>query len=64
MIEKENKYDLNINNSINNLSVDSVTLLDIEIHNKWNFEKHVSTIISFYMFLLRQYSLLIYICIL
>ena len=64
MIEKENKYDLNINNSINNLSVDSVTLLGIEIHNKWNFEKHVSTIISFYMFLLRQYSLLIYICIL
>ena len=64
MIEKENKYDLNINNSIIILSVDSVTLLGIEIHSKRNFEKHVSTIISFYIFLLRQYSLLIYICIL
>ena len=64
MIEKENKYDLNINNSIIILSVDSVTLLGTEIHNKRNFQNHVSTIISLYIFLLRQYSLLIYICIL
>ena len=39
-------------------SVDSVTLLGIEIDTKLNFEKHVSAIISFYIFLSRQYSLL------
>ena len=57
--KKENKYDLNINNSIIISSVDSATLLGIEIDNKLNFEKHVvATIISFYIFLSRQYSLL------
>ena len=55
MIIQENKYDLNINNSITIPSVDSVTLLDIEIDIKLNFEKRVSTIISFYIFLSRQY---------
>ena len=45
--KKENKYDLNINNSIIISSVDSVTLSGIEIDNKLNFEKDVSTIISF-----------------
>ena len=55
--KKENKYDLNINNSIIS-SVDSFTLLGIEIDNKLNSEKHVSTIISYYIFLSRQYSLL------
>ena len=30
-------------------SVDSVTLLGIETDNKLNFEKHVSTIISFFI---------------
>ena len=58
MLKKENKYDLNINNSVIISSVDSVTLLGIEIDNKLNFEKHVSTIISFYIFSSRQYSLL------
>ena len=58
MIKKENKYDLNINNSIIISSVDSVTLLGIEIDNQLNFEKHVSTIISLCIFLSRQYSLL------
>ena len=67
--KKENKYELNINNSIIISSVDSVTLSGIEIDNKLNFEKHVSTIISFYIFLSRQYSVMyiyiyIYICIL
>ena len=37
--KKENKHDLNKNNSI-----DSFTLLDIEIDNKLSFEKHISTI--------------------
>ena len=58
MLKKENKYDLNINNSVIISSVDSVALLGIEIDNKLNFEKHVSTIISFYIFSSRQYSLL------
>ena len=58
MLKKENKYDLNINNSVIISSVDSVTILGIEIDNKLNFEKHVSTIISFYIFSSRQYSLL------
>ena len=49
---------LNINNSIIISSVDSVTLLGIEIDNKLNVEKHISTIISFHTFLSRQYSLL------
>ena len=53
MIKKENKYDLNINKSIIISSVDSVTNLGTEIDNKLNFEKHVSTIISFFMFLSR-----------
>ena len=56
--KKENKYDLNINNSIIISSVDSVTLSGIDIDNKLSFEKHVSTIISFHLFLSRQYSLL------
>ena len=34
--KKENKHDININNSIIS-SVDSVTLLRIEIDNKLNF---------------------------
>ena len=41
--KKENKHDLYINNSIIS-SVDSVTLLGIEMNNKLNFEKHVSAI--------------------
>ena len=45
--KKENKFDLNANNSMVISSVDSVTLLDIEIDNKLNFEKHVTTIILF-----------------
>ena len=49
----KNKYDLNINNLIIISSVDSVTLLGIEINNKSNFEKYVSTIISFYIFFSR-----------
>ena len=55
--KKENKYDLNINNSIIISSMDSVTLLSIEINSKLNFEKYVSTIISFCKFL----SILLYI---
>ena len=51
MIKKENKYDLNINNSVINSSVDFVTLLVIKIDNQVNFEKHVSAIISFHIFL-------------
>ena len=39
-------------------SVDAVSLLGIKIDNQLNFEKHVSTIISCYIFLSRQYSLL------
>ena len=35
-----------------------MTLLGIEIDNQLNFEKHVWTIISFYVFLSKQYSLL------
>ena len=46
---KKDKYDLKINISIIISSVDSVTLLGIEIDNKLNFEKLVSTIISFYI---------------
>ena len=43
----------------NNTSyIDSVILLSIEIDNQLKFEKHASTIISFYIFLSRQYSLL------
>ena len=52
--KKENKYDLNINNPIIISSVDTVKLLGIEIDNKLNFEKHVSTFISF---IARQCSL-------
>ena len=58
MIKKENKYDLNINNSIIISSIDSVTLSGIEIDKQLNFEAHDSFIISFYIYLLRQYSLL------
>ena len=57
IIKKESEY-LNINNSIIISSVDSTTLLGIEIKNKLNFEKYVSTIISSYIFLSGQYSLL------
>ena len=56
--KKENQYDFIINNLIIISSVDSVTPLGIEIGNKINFEKHVSTIISIYMFSSRQYNLL------
>ena len=38
--------------------IDFVILLSIEIDNQLKFEKHASTITSFYMFLSRQYSLL------
>ena len=41
--DKKEKHDLNIDNAIIS-SVDSVILLGIEIDNKLNFEKHVSTI--------------------
>ena len=60
--KKETKYDLNINNLTITSSVDSVTLLGIEIDNKLNFEKHLSNIISFYILLSKQYNLL-YFCI-
>ena len=56
--KKENQYNFIINNLTIISSVDSVTLLGIEIDNKINFEKHVSTIISIYIFLSRQYNLL------
>ena len=56
--KKENQYNFIINNLIIISSGDSVTLLGIEIDNKINFEKHVSTIISIYIFLSRQYNLL------
>ena len=56
--KKENQYDFIINNLIIISSVDSVTYLGIEIGNKINFEKHVSTIISIYIFSSRQYNLL------
>ena len=56
--KKENQYDFIINNLIIISSVDSVTSLGIEIGNKINFEKHVSTIISIYIFSSRQYNLL------
>ena len=56
--KKENQYDFIINNLIIISSVDSVTPLGIEIGNKINFEKHVSTIISIYIFSSRQYNLL------
>ena len=56
--EYKNLSDLNTNNSIIISSVDSVTLLGIEITNHLSFEKHVSVIISFYMFLSLQYTLL------
>ena len=55
--KKENKYDLNINNPLIISSVES-TLSGTEIDSKLNFEKHVATIISFYIFLSREYSLL------
>ena len=55
---QENKYGLNINNSIIISSVDSAKFLGIESDKQLNFEKRVSTIISFYKFLSRQYSLL------
>ena len=56
--KKENNYDFSINNSINVSPVDSVTLLGIEIDIQLSFEKHSSTIISFYRFSSRQDSLL------
>ena len=57
-MKKENKYDFNMNTSVIISSADSVTLLGTEIDSKLNFERLVSTIISFYIFLSRQYSLL------
>ena len=56
--EYKNLFDLNTNNSIIISSVDSVTLLGIEIANHLSFEKHVSVIISFAIFLSLQYTLL------
>ena len=58
-LKKRKQTWLIINNSIIISSVDSVTLLCIEIDNKLNIEKHVSTIISFYILLSRQYSLFV-----
>ena len=58
VIEKENKYDLTINYSIIISPVDSVTLLGIEIDNKLNFEKLVSTISFIYFY---QGNIVIYI---
>ena len=62
--KKENKYDLNINNPIIISSVDTVKLLGIEIDNKLNFEKHVSTFISFIYFCQGNVVYSVYICIL
>ena len=62
--KKENKCDLNINNSIIISFVDSVTLLVIEVDNKLNFEKLVSTIISFYIFYQGNIIYCVYISIL
>ena len=60
----DKKNDLNINSSIIIWSVDYITLLGIGNDNKLNFEKHLSIIIPFYIFLSRQYSLLyLYLCI-
>ena len=56
--KKRKQFDLNMSNSIIIWSVDSATFLGIEIDNKLNFEKHISTIISFYIFSSIQYSLL------
>ena len=42
--KKENKYDLNVYNSIIISSVGSVTLLGIEIDSKLNFKNYVSFI--------------------
>ena len=56
--KKRKKYDLNVNNSIIILFVDSATPLGIKINNQLHFEIHFSTMISFYIFLSRQYSLL------
>ena len=47
-----------LNNSIIISSVDSVTLLGIVIDIKLNVEKYAATVISFYIFLSRQHSLL------
>ena len=56
--KKRKKYDLNVNNSIIILFVDSATPVGIKINNQLHFEIHFSTMISFYIFLSRQYSLL------
>ena len=50
VIKKEVKYDLNINNSKITSSVDSVTLLGIEIDNQLDFKKRVSTLFLFIYF--------------
>ena len=60
MIKKENKYDLNINNSIIVSAVGSVTHLGIEIDNKLNFEKHVSTIQLLFHFIYFYQSNIVY----
>ena len=46
------------NNSKIISSVDSVTLLGIKIGNQSNFGRHVLNIVSFFILLSRQYSLL------
>ena len=49
-IEKENKYDLTINNSTIITFVDSVTLSGIGMDNKLNFQKHIVYCQCFYKF--------------
>ena len=50
MIKKEVKYDLNKNNSKITSSVDSVTLLGIEVDNQLDFKKRVSALFLFIYF--------------
>ena len=45
-MKKENKYDLNMNNLIIILSIDSVTLLGIEL----NFEKSMFQLLFHFMY--------------
>ena len=51
--KKQKQIRFNINNSIIISSVDSVLLLGIKIYSKLNFEKHVATIISLYVFFVK-----------
>ena len=56
--KKRKQIWLKKNNSIITPSVDSVTLLGIKIDNQLNFGRHVLNIVSFFILLSRQYSLL------